>query len=135
MNYTRLALAALAATVADFVYGFVVFGNLMTSSFLSQGGLYRAAADQMAYMPIGAAALLLAITAATMLFAASAFRGLGGGLWFGLLLGIFAIGTNVVVDYATMAMTEDHAARMLLATLGEWLVVGAVIGAVYRPRA
>ena len=31
-------------------------------------------------------------------------------------------------------MTEDHASRMMLASLGEWLVVGAVIGLIYRPR-
>lgn len=36
MNYTRLALAAIAATLADFVYGFVVYGNILTSSFLAQ---------------------------------------------------------------------------------------------------
>ena len=54
---------------------------------------------------------------------------------FGLLIAVFSIGTNVVVNYATLNMTEDHAARMVLAALGEWLVVGAVIGLVYKPRA
>ena len=132
MNYTRLALAAIAATVANFLYGFAVYGNLLTSSFLAQGTIYRSAEAQMANMPLGAAAILLAITAATMMFAASAFRGLSGGLWFGLLLAVFAIGTNVVVDYATINITEDHASRMMLASLGEWLVVGAVIGVIYR---
>ena len=42
--------------------------------------------------------------------------------------------SNVVVNYATLNMTEDHASRMVLAALGEWLVVGAVIGLVYKPR-
>ena len=125
MNYTRLALAAVAATIANFVYGFAVYGNLLTSSFEAQGAIYRSAEAQMANMPLGAAAILLAITAATMMFAASAFRGLSGGLWFGLLLAVFAIGSNVVVDFATINMTEDHASRMMLAALGEWLVVGA----------
>ena len=92
MNYTRLALAAVAATIADFVYGFAVYGNLLTGSFLAQPGIYRSAEAQMANMPLGAAAILLAITAAAMLFAVSSFRGLGGGLWFGLLLAVFAIG-------------------------------------------
>lgn len=132
MNYTRLALAVIAATIADFAYGFVVFGNLLTSSFLAQPGIYRDAEAQMAYMPVGAAGLVLAMTAAVMLYAASGFRGLGGGLGFGLLLAVFAIGMGVVVNYATINMTEDHASRMVLATLGEWLVVGAVIGLVYR---
>lgn len=133
MNYSRLALAAAAATIADFGYGFVVYGNLLTSSFLAQPAIYRSAEAQMANMPLGAAGILLAIIAATMLFAASGFRGLGGGLGFGLLLAVFAIGSGVVVNFATINMTEDHASRMMLASLGEWLVVGAVIGLIYRP--
>lgn len=134
MNFSRLALAAVAATIADFAYGFAVYGNLLTSSFLEQGAIYRSAEAQMSYMPIGAAGLVLAMAAAAMLLAVSNFRGLIGGLQFGLLIAVFSIGTNVVVNYATLNMTEDHAARMVLAALGEWLVVGAVIGAVYRPR-
>jgi hypothetical protein len=134
MNFTRLALAAVAGLVADMAYGFAVYGNVLTSSFLSQGAIYRTADEQMAYMPIGAAGLALAMVAAAMIFAVSNFRGIGGGLQYGLLLGVFAIGTSVVVNYATIPMTEDHAARMMLAALGEWLLVGAVIGAVYRPK-
>jgi hypothetical protein len=134
MNFMRLALAAVGATVADFVYGFVVYGNLLTSSFLAQGGIYRSAEAQMEHMPVGAAALLLAMVVAAMLFSVSNFRGVGGGLQFGLLLAVFVIGTSVVVNYATLNMSEDHAARMVLAALGEWLVCGAVIGLIYRPR-
>ena len=134
MNYTRLSLAAVAATIADFVYGFVVYGNLLTGSFLAQPGIYRSAEAQMANMPLGAAGILLAITAAAMLFAVSSFRGLGGGVWFGLLLAVFASGSGVVVNFATINMTEDHASRLMLASLGEWLVVGAVIGLIYQPR-
>jgi hypothetical protein len=134
MNFMRLALAALAAVIADFVYGFAVYGNLLTGSFLAQGAIYRPAEAQMAYMPMGAAGLALAMAAAAMLFAVSVFRGLSGGLQFGLLIAVFSIGTNVVVNYATLNMTEDHAARMVLASLGEWLVVGAVLGLVYKPR-
>lgn len=134
MNYPRLALAAVGATVADFVYGFVVYGNLLTSSFLAQGGIYRSAEAQMANMPLGAAAVLLAMVAAAMLFAVSNFRGAGGGLQFGFLLAVFAIGSGVVVNYATINMSEDHATSMVAAALGEWLLVGTVIGLIYQPR-
>ena len=121
--------------IADFVYGYAVYGNLLTGSFLAQGAIYRSPEAQMAYMPIGAAGLVLAMVAAAMMFAVSVFRGVSGGLQFGLLIAVFSIGTNVVVNYATLNMTEDHAARMVLAALGEWLLVGAVIGLVYQPRA
>ncbi len=134
MNFPRLAFAVVAAVITDFAYGFAVFGNLLSNSFLAQGAIYRSAEAQMEYMPIGAAGIVLAMIAATMIFAVSTFRGLVGGLQYGMLLAVFAIGTSVVVNYATINMTEDHAARMLLAYLGEWILVGAVIGSVYRPK-
>ena len=122
-------------TIANFVYGFVVYGNLLTSSFLAQGAIYRSAEAQMANMPLGAAAILLAITAATMMFAASAFRGLvAADCGSACCSRCSRSAPNVVVDYATINMTEDHASRMMLAALGEWLVVGAVIGLIYRPK-
>jgi hypothetical protein len=133
MNYTRVAVAAFAGTVADFAYGFVVYGNLLTSSFLAQPGIYRTAEMQMAYMPIGAGGILLAMIAATLLFASGSRRGAVGGLRFGLLLAMFAIGAAVVVNYATLNITGDHAVKMIAAALGEWLVVGTVIGAAYGP--
>jgi hypothetical protein len=134
MNYSRVAMAAIAATVADFVFGFVVYGNLLTSSFLAQSGIYRAAEAQMAYMPVGAAGLAVAMFAATILFANSPRpAGLASGLAFGFLLAVFTIGTCVIVNFATLNMTTDHAVKMGVAALAEWLVVGAVIGLVYRP--
>jgi hypothetical protein len=134
MNFMRLALAVVAAVIADFAYGFAVYGNVLTSSFLAQGAIYRSAEAQMEYMPIGAAGVVLAMIAAAMLFAVSSFRGIAGGMQFGLLLAVFAIGSGVVINYATLTMTEDHASRMVLAAFVEWVLVGAVIGAVYRPR-
>jgi hypothetical protein len=134
MNFMRLALAVVAAVIADFAYGFAVYGNVLTSSFLAQGAIYRSAEAQMEYMPIGAAGVVLAMIAAAMLFAVSSFRGIAGGMQFGLLLAVFAIGSGVVINYATLTMTEDHASRMVLAAFVEWVLVGAVIGAVYRAR-
>lgn len=132
MNITRLILAAAAATIVDFLYGFIVYGNLLTTSFLAQGGIYRSAEAQMAYMPMGAGGIFLAMLAAAALFAWSRRRGVADGLRLGALLALFAIGSAVVVNYATINMSADHAARMIAATLGEWLLVGVVIGLVYR---
>ena len=72
--------------IADFAYGFAVYGNILTSSFLAQGAIYRSAEAQMEFMPIRAAGIALAMVAAAMLLAVSNFRGIAGGLQFGLLL-------------------------------------------------
>jgi hypothetical protein len=135
MNYPRIAAAVVAATLADFVYGFAVYGNLLSGSFLAQPGIYRSTDAQMAYMPVGAAGILLAMVAATILFArGNRRRGGAAGALFGLLLAMFTIGSCVVVNYATLNMTSDHALKMIAAASGEWLLVGTVIGVVYRPR-
>jgi hypothetical protein len=132
MTYVRFVLAVIAATIADFGYGFVVYGNLLTSSFLAQTGIYRSAEAQMANMPIGAGGIVLAMMAATLLFASGGHRrGMADGAAFGLRLAMFVIGAVVIVNFATLNITAGHAAMMAVAALGEWLVVGVVIGAVY----
>jgi hypothetical protein len=132
MNIPRMAITAVVATVADFVYGFAVYGNLLTSSFAAQSGIYRSAGSQMANMPLGALGILVAITAATMLFARGRARGVTAGVEFGCVLGIFVVGAFAVVNFATINMSPQHAALMAAAAFVEWLVVGAVIGALYR---
>ena len=41
MNYIRILVAAVAATVVDAVYGFVVYGNMLTPQFAAYPGVYR----------------------------------------------------------------------------------------------
>jgi hypothetical protein len=96
MNYPRVALGAVAGTIADFAYGFLVYGNLLTGSLLSQTGIYRTAGAQMAYMPYGAAGIFVAMIAAPSRTPAAQARGVPGGITFGALLGLFAIGVAVV---------------------------------------
>ena len=133
MNYTRVFLAAIAATVADFAYGFVVYGNVLTSSFAAQTLIYRPAQDQMAYMPIGAAGIFAAMIAASAIYAKGRTGRVIDGAAFGILLGLFMIGACVAVNYATINMSGDHGVKMAAAALVEWVIVGVVISLVYRP--
>jgi len=41
MNTTRVALAAVAATLADAVYGFIVYGNLLAGRFAAFPAVFR----------------------------------------------------------------------------------------------
>jgi hypothetical protein len=135
MKAIRILIAAVAATVADFLYGFVVYGNLLTASFAAQTGIYRSAEAQMANMPLGAFGVMLAMLAAATLYSRGRARGLAAGVSFGALLAMFVLGACVIVNYATLNLTAPHAAMMAAAAVGEWLVVGVVISAVYRPAA
>ena len=48
MNYGRLVLAAVVATIVDACYGFVVYGMLLTGEFARTPGVYRPMDAQMA---------------------------------------------------------------------------------------
>jgi hypothetical protein len=55
MNYLRLLLAAVAALVTFFAWGFLTEGWLIRKDFASSAALYRASDMQMKYMPFGMA--------------------------------------------------------------------------------
>jgi hypothetical protein len=135
MDYTRIVLAAVAATIADFVYGFVVYGTLLTTSFAAHPEVYRQGDAQMAYMPVGAAGIFLAMLAASMIYSKGDEGGSGvrEGARFGVLLALFVIGGFALVNHATVNLAPGHSARMAAAALGEWILVGATIGLVYKP--
>jgi hypothetical protein len=136
MNHKRIALAAVAATIADFAYGFLVYGTLLTSSFAAQGDVYRPPDTQTAYMGIGALGILLAMIAASVIYAKGYEGGSGvqEGARFGFLMALFAIGYSSLVNYATIRLEARHTAMMAAAALGEWVLAGVVIGLVYKPR-
>ena len=52
MNMTRVVLAALAATVVDGFYGFVVYGNALAGRFAAFPGVFRSAEDGPAALPL-----------------------------------------------------------------------------------
>ena len=52
MNYARLALAAVAATIFDAVYGFLVYGMLLVPDFSRYPAVYRSNEAGMAYLPL-----------------------------------------------------------------------------------
>src|SRR5215471_14229579 len=98
MNYSRVALAAVVATVVFFVYGFLVEGMLIRKDFAPSAVLYRDVNAQMKYMPIGIASALLALFAAAALYAkwCGGVAGVMTGLEFGLLMGIFTACVHAV---------------------------------------
>jgi len=60
MNYRRIVIAALAATVVYYVYGFLVEGLLIRKDFSPYSAVYRSADTVMGYMPLGFACTLIA---------------------------------------------------------------------------
>jgi len=135
MNMTRLVLAAVAATLVDGVYGFLVYGNALASSFAAFPGVFRSAESGAQALPLMFVGILVGMFAITYIYAKGYEGGAGlqEGLRFGLLIGIFAAGYFVGVDYGILNIGRRLALMMALAGLGEWLLVGATIGVVYKP--
>jgi hypothetical protein len=136
MNYGRLAIAAVLGTVADMIYGYVVYGMLLAGQFGQYPRVYRPA-DDMSHMPVLIAGAFIAVLAATFIYG-KGYEGRSGveeGLRFGAVIGVFGVGYSAMVSYAVLNIGRRLAVGLAAAGFVEWLVVGLVIGLVYKPAA
>ena len=136
MNYTRIVLAAVAATVVDAVYGFIVYGNILSNQFAQYMDVYRPVATQGTYMPFLFGGMLLAMLAASFIYAKGYEGGSGvaEGARFGFLIGILEVGYSVLVSYAILNIGRRLTAYMGAAAIVEWVIAGIVIGLIYGRR-
>ncbi len=139
MNYSRVLLAGLAGTVAYFALGGLLFGLVpsLRNEFRRYPAIYRDQEAIKGVMPLGMAAMFLSIVVLAALYSL-AYRG-GPGAWegarFGLLIGLFAVGAFVLHNHVNLQIGWGLTGQQALAYMLEWLVVGFVIGLVYRPAA
>jgi hypothetical protein len=137
MNYARLGLAAVAATVFDAVYGFLVYGMLLAPEFGRHPGVYRSNEAGQAFLPLMFGGLLIAIVAAAIIYAKGyeGGSGLAEGARFGFLLGVFVVFAFAGVNYAVLNIGRKLAVMASGAGFVEWLAIGTIIGLVYKPAA
>jgi len=134
MNYGRLVLAAVAATVVDAVYGIVVWGMALAGEFGRYPQLYRPAEDMSAF-PLMFACIFAAMLVAAWIYAKGYEGGsvlaeaLKFGLTLGLFMGLYISGTH----YGTMPIGKKLALTYAAGQFGEFLLAGLAIGLVYRP--
>ena len=137
MNYTRLALASVAAFAAYMLLGGLIFGAMpsLKDEFLKYPNVYRSQQGQISHMPTGMAAMLLSIVVLAVLYA-KMFKGGSGvveGAAFGALIGLFAIGSFVLHNYVNLNIGLRITVASAIAYFIEWTVVGVVIGLIYKP--
>jgi hypothetical protein len=137
MNYTRIVISAVAATVVFFIYGFVVHGWLIARDYIPYPeGVYRSGDEARSHMPLGLAGLFIAILVFATIYAK--VHQDGSAVWegarLGLLFGIFMAGAFVAVNYATVEISGKLALELAASELIEWTLVGTTIGLVYRQR-
>jgi hypothetical protein len=137
MNTMGVVLAALGGFVAYFVVGGVMFVSMpwLKTEFMKYPAVYRPHEGQLKHMPAAMAATLMAIVVLAVLYAMIYHGGSGvmEGARFGALIGVFAIGTFTVHNYVNLNIGWKLTVEQSVAYFIQWLVVGIVIGLIYRP--
>ena len=137
MNYGRIALASLGATVAYFVLGFIMFAALpaMKSEFMKYPAVYRSREGMMKVMPYGMVAILVSIVVVAVLYARiyPIRGGIASGIYLGALIGIFSVCTYAIHNYVNLKIGLALTLYESITYFIQWVIVGAAIGFVYRP--
>jgi hypothetical protein len=135
MNYPRLVLAAIAALIVFFGWGFLTEGWLLRKDFAVSAALYRTSDLQMKYMPLGLASVLVALLAAVVIYArwCGASSGAASGLQFGVLMGLLVACIHPISNLVTMNMDVKLGLEIAASNAIGWVLAGFVIGLVYKP--
>jgi hypothetical protein len=138
MNYARIVITAVTATVAFFTYGFLVHELLIAKDYVPYpAGVYRSGDAARSPMPLGLTGIFIAILVFATIYAKGCERGhdAGEGARLGVLFGMFMAGAFVAVNYATIIIGGKLALELAASELIEWTLVGVVVGLVYKPLA
>jgi len=137
MNWMRVVLAALGAFVAYFAAGGLMFVTMpwMKKEFEKYPAVYRSHESIMSVMPAGMAAMFVSIAALAVIYAMGYQGGAGvmEGARFGALIGVFAMGAFTVHNFVNLNIGWKLTVQQSVAYFVEWVVVGVVIGLIYRP--
>ncbi|MGA2595581.1 MAG: hypothetical protein ABSH09_01085 [Bryobacteraceae bacterium] len=135
MNYPRIFLAAVGAFVAYFVLGGLTFAvSSLGDEFRKYPAVYRSQEGIKSVMPLGMAAMFVAIVALAVIYAMlyQGGSGLAEGARFGALIGVFCVGSFVVHNYVNLNIGLKLTVQQAVAYFVEWVVVGIAIGLVYK---
>ena len=139
MNYGRIVLATVGGMVGYFAAGFAVFALApqMANEFQKYSSVYRSREGQMAAMPAGMAAMLVAIFVLAVLYAMGhqGGSGIAEGARFGALIGVFVVCAFVVHNYMLLDIGVTLTVMQAVAYFLQWTVVGTVMGLLYKPSA
>jgi hypothetical protein len=137
VNFTRVALASLGATVAYFAFGFALFAALpaMKTEFMKYPNVFRSERDMKKVMPFGMVGILISIVVLAVVYAEIHPAGgdIASGAFFGVLIGIFSICIFVVHNYVNLNIGVALALYQGIAYFSQWVIAGTVIGLIYKP--
>lgn len=137
MNFARIAAAAVVAWIVSLPVGFLVNDVLLADIIAPNAGVLRPDADLMANLPLGFVFLLIGFFAFAYMFA-KGYEGGNGiveGIRFGVLMALVVVGFGLVWQYVMYPITPAMAAALIIDSIVELALYGAIVGAIYKPSA
>ena len=137
MNFTRVAMAALAAWVLYMVMGYLVHGVLLRDLYMEYAGVMRLEAEAQAILPVNFGVVLVGFFAFAYAYAKGyeGGNGLQEGLRFGVLVGIMLCTFGAIWQYMVWPAGRRLLAAWLIDYIVEFALYGIVVGLIYKPAA
>jgi hypothetical protein len=135
MDFKRLSVAAVIAWFVAAVYGITVQMTVMGDEFAKYPAVFRSEGAMSASLPSVFVGRLLAMFVLAYMYAIGYEGGSGvaEGIRFGLLLALFLLGFVSFGIYASFNIEPRTALLGSLVLFIQMIIVGAVIGATYKP--
>lgn len=135
MNKKRWVIASVAVFVVAMILE-VVFNNYcLKAAYMEVAHLWRPEAEMMKLMPI----YWVASFVVSFIFVYIYAKGYEGkscaiceGLRFGLVFGLFVNISMVSITYVTMPITQRLSFDWFVTGMAEYLILGAVVGMIYK---
>ena len=137
MNFTRVAMAALAAWVLYMAMGYLVHGVLLKDLYMQYTGVMRPEAQAQAILPVNFGVVLVGFFAFAYAYAKGyeGGNGLQEGLRFGVLVGIMLCTFGTIWEYMVWPVGRRLLAAWLIDYIVEFALYGIVVGLIYKPAA
>ena len=135
MNFARVAAAAVVAWIVSIGIGFFVNTVLLADLALANTPPMRQEAELMGLLPVGFVFLLLGFFAFAYAYA-KGYEGGNGvmeGIRFGVVAALLVIGFGVIWQYVVFPITGSLAVAIVIDTIVELAIYGAIVGAIYKP--
>ncbi len=130
----RCFFAFLAAFVFIFFFEFVWHGMLMKSAYMETASLWRADADfNNHFWILIVGHVVIAFSVVAIYCRGFAGSGVAGGVRLGLFLALLCIGGDLI-RFAVQPLTTKILGMWIVGGLIEFVIVGAIVGAIYKPK-
>jgi hypothetical protein len=137
MSYPRFLLAGTAVWVVSVALGYLINDVWLVRLYQANAWAFRRATDVNALVPIGLAAQFLGSIAFAFAYA-KGYDGegsaIGEGIRFGLVIAVLIDGFAVVWNYVTQPIAPRLGVLEMITQIGQFGVLGAVVGLIYQPR-